>query len=459
MEKQGDRSRVNTRELVLDALLSMEREEAYSHVVIGGMLDKYNYLEIQEKAFIKRLTEGTLERRTELDYCINTVSSVRTEKMKPLIRELLRLSAYQILFMDAVPDSAVCNEAVKLAKRRRFGALQGFVNGVLRGLCRKKGQISYPDREKERSNWLSVCYSMPVWLIEKWDREQGRENTEKILAGLLQERPLTIRLQQSLTDQEREALRRELVQGGVQIREDAGLPYAWHLEKTEGMRAIPAFAAGRFTVQDISSMLAVEAAGIRPGDYVMDLCAAPGGKALLAAEKAGKDGRVLARDISGQRLALAQEAAARMGVENVIWEQWDASIADDTKREQADVVLVDVPCSGLGVIGRKRDIKYRITPEAIEGLVPLQRSILEQAWQYVKPGGVLLYSTCTVSRAENEEMRAWFLAHFPFHGESLSPYLPAAYRPACAKEGYLQLLPGTDGTDGFFMARMVRNSP
>ena len=457
MGKKGEKSRVNLREIVLDALLSIERGEAYSHVVIGGVLDKYNYLEIREKAFIKRLTEGTLERRLELDYCINTVSSVPTPEMKPLIRELLRMSAYQILFMDAMPDSAVCNEAVKLAGRRGFGALQGFVNGVLRGLCRKKGQIPWPDREKERLSWLSVRYSMPKWLIEKWDREQGTGKTEAILSGLLKERPVAIRLRGDMKEQEREALRMELEQSGIRVRQERDLACAWYLEKTEGMRAIPSFVEGRFTVQDISSMLAVEAAGIRPGDYVMDLCAAPGGKALLAAERTGPEGTVLAGDINGMRLALVKEAAERMGLKNITVRQWDAGIMDESKREAADVVLADVPCSGLGVIGRKRDIKYRITREAIEKLLPLQRGILKQAWQYVKPGGVLLYSTCTISRAENEDMRAWFLQHFPFHEESLVPYLPPVFRTESAQEGYVQLLPGIHGTDGFFMARLIRD--
>ena len=238
---------------------------------------------------------------------------------------------------------------------------------------------------------------------------------------------------------------------------DRDLACAWYLEKTEGMRAIPSFVEGRFTVQDISSMLAVEAAGIRPGDYVMDLCAAPGGKALLAAERTGPEGTVLAGDINGMRLALVKEAAERMGLKNITERQWDAGVMDESKREAADVVLADVPCSGLGVIGRKRDIKYRITREAIEKLLPLQRGILKQAWQYVKPGGVLLYSTCTISRAENEDMRAWFLQHFPFHEESLAPYLPPAFRTESAQQGYVQLLPGIHGTDGFFMARLIRD--
>lgn len=455
MKGRAGQGGVNARELAMDALLSIAKEEEYSHVVIGGILDKYNYLEIQEKAFIKRLTEGTLERRTELDYCIDNVSSVPVKKMKPLIRELLRMSAYQILYMDAVPDSAVCNEAVKLAGRRGFSSLKGFVNGVLRSLCRNKDDIVYPDRETNRAAYLSVRYSMPRWIIEKWDREQGQEKTELILQGLLEEKPVTVRFRNCHTDEQTEVVRQELADGGVRAVESGILPCAFYLERTEGMKNIPAFVSGRITVQDVSSMLAVEGAGIHPSDDVMDLCAAPGGKAIFAAEKAYK-GRVLARDISAGRLSLVEETVSRLGMENLTIQQWDATVLDPEQEGAADVVLVDAPCSGLGVIGKKRDIKYRVTPGAIEEVAVLQKRILEQACHYVKPGGVLLYSTCTISQAENEEVRRWFLDHFPFRADSLEPYLPKACHSDTTGQGYIQFLPGVHGMDGFFIARFVR---
>lgn len=448
---------VDVRETVLEALLAITREEAYSHVITGGMLDKYNYLPPQEKAFMKRLLEGTLERRIQLDYCIDAISSVPVKKMKPFIRELLRMSAYQLLYMDSVPDSAVCNEAVKLADRHSFHSLKGFVNGVLRNLSRKKEEIAWPDRERDRVASLSVCYSMPRWLIEKWDREQGRERTELILQGLLQERPVTVRLKKCLTEEEISSVREELESGNIRVQEIPDLPWAWHLERVEGIGNIPAFLVGKFTVQDVSSMLAVEAAGIREGNFVIDVCAAPGGKTMLAAELTGKRGHVLARDVSPEKLSLIEENRDRMGADNVTVEQWDAAVPDREKAGLADVVLADVPCSGLGVIGKKRDIKYRITPERISALVSLQRQILETVWQYVKPGGVLLYSTCTISREENEEMVEWFLAKFPFHTESLTPYLPKRFAGETAKKGYYQFLPGIQETDGFFIARFVRD--
>lgn len=455
MGRRQGQSSVNVRELVLDGLLAIEREQEYSHVVIGGILDKYNYLEAREKAFLKRLMEGVLERRITLDYAIDRVSSVPVRRMKPLIRELMRMSAYQILFMDAVPDSAVCNEAVRLAQQRGFHTLKGFVNGVLRSLCRNRDKMVWPDREQDRERYLSVRYSMPCWLIRKWDREQGREQTEGILEGLLAARPVTVRIRDGLTEEQRQAVREELEQAGIEVRESGLLPCAWHLEKSEGMRNIPAFSSGLLTVQDIGSMLAVEAAGIGPDAFVMDVCAAPGGKTMFAAQKAYR-GRVLARDSSERRLALLEEARRRLGAENVTLEQWDGTLPDETRREQADVVLVDAPCSGLGVIGRKRDIKYRMTKQTVDTLAGLQKQILEQAQQYVKPGGVLVYSTCTISRAENEDVRRWFLDRFPFRAESLEPYLPEGIREETISRGYVQLLPGLYESDGFFIARFVR---
>lgn len=446
----------NIRELALDALLLIEQQEQYSHVVISGMLKKYDYLEGRDKAFFKRLVSGTLERQIELDYVIDSFSSTPTGKMRPLIRVLLRMSAYQILFMEGAADSAAVNEAVKLAQRRKFVSLKGFVNGVLRSIVRNKDKIHYPDAKKDKDNYLSVRYSMPRWLIEKWNRELGTEKTEAVLEGLLQERPVTIRLRSGLPKEEKEKVLKELTASGIAVQESGILPYAFYLSGTEGLLHLPAFRAGKFTVQDVSSMLAVEAAGIQGEDFVMDTCAAPGGKMLFAAEKAFK-GSVLARDVSEAKLLLMQENKERMHAKQVTLQLFDATKEDPAYYEKADVVLADVPCSGLGVIGRKPDIKYRATIEGLLELQKLQKQILEAVWHYVKPSGVLLYSTCTISRGENEEMAEWFLKEHPFHAESLDGFLPEKFSDDGTAKGQLQFLPGIHGTDGFFIARFIRN--
>lgn len=447
---------MNTRELVLDILLEIEKGNTYSHVLMRNVLDKYDYLAAREKAFIKRTVEGTLERRIEIDYILDRYSSTPVRRMKPLIRNLLRMSVYQILFMDGVPDSAVCNEAVKLAVKRKFQSLKGFVNGVLRNIARQRDSIAYPDREKEGLKYLSICYSMPEMIIAMWIAAFGQELTEKILKAMLAARPVTIRIKETLTEEEQEELLKAIEKAGIRLKKHPLLSYACELEHVEGVRSIPGFAEGLLTVQDVSSMLCVECAGIKNGDYVIDVCAAPGGKTVHAAIKAGEKGKVLARDLSEDKTAFIEENVERQGLKNVTTQVWDATLQDEANRESADVVIADLPCSGLGILGKKRDIKYNVTEELLTELPGLQKRILAAVWQYVRPGGALVYSTCTIHREENENVANWFLENHPFEREDISGFLPEALKEEAAKEGYLQLLPGVHETDGFFIAKFRR---
>lgn len=469
--------RSNSREIVLDTLLEIERRNEYSSGLLKDVMDKYNYLNINEKAFIKRVTEGTIERKLELDYLLNRFSSVPVKKMKPPIRCLLRMGVYQILYMNRIPDSAAINEAVKLAGKRSFQNLKGFVNGILRSIARQKAVLPYPDREKEPMLYLTVKYSMPEWIVEMWQHAYGREIAERLLEELLRIHPVSIRFRLGLDQKEIQDYIRKMGEKGVQVKPlswEASLPgetshpYVCRLTHMESVAALPGYADGAFTVQDMSSILSVEAAGIKTDDIVMDICAAPGGKSILACEKGG---RVLARDISDYKLMRIEENKARLRAERVETQQWDATVFDSDKKETADILLVDVPCSGLGVIGKKNDIKYNITKEKLEDLVSLQKEIIRNSWQYVKPGGVLIYSTCTIHEKENEAMYRWILREFPFAPESLEEYLPREIweqsrrlRTLCPavelsdkeQAGCIQLLPGYMETDGFFIARMRR---
>lgn len=429
----------NTREIVLDTLLALEKGEEFSHRLIKSVLDKYNYLEERDKAFIKRLTEGTIERRTELDYYLDACSSVPVRKMKPLIRCLMRMSVYQLLYMDNVPDSAVCNEACKLAQKRKFGSLKGFVNGVLRSIARQKDALPLPDEKKEPVMYLSVKYSMPVWLVELWTEAFGRDRTKEMLEGLLAIHPVSLRFRTDLSEAESKVLIEQMEQSGAVLTQSKLLPYLYTVKNTESISDLPGFHEGKFVVQDASSAMAVEAAGIKAGDFVLDICAAPGGKTMLASEKTGNKGKVLSRDVSETKVALIEENIARMGLENITVEVHDATVKDEEFCGQADVVLADVPCSGLGVMGKKRDIKYHITPEKIASIGELQKQIIESSWSYVKQGGVLLYSTCTVNPAENEQMAVWIVENFPFELEEEK-----------------QFMPGKDETDGFYYAKLRR---
>ena len=464
----------NIREIVLDTLLALEREQGYSHQLIRGVLHKYDYLDIRDKSFIKRTTEGAIERRIELDYHLDHISSVPTRKMKPLIRCLLRMSAYQMLYMDTVPDSAVCNEAVKLAGKRGFRSLKGFVNGVLRNLSKQKDRLPLPDRKREPVKFLSVKYSVPVWLVELWLSEYDEEITETLLQGLSEIQPVSLRFPSGRPEAEWGNRVEKLKSAGVDIKGSPYLPYIYLVEHTDNISLLPGYDEGEFTVQDVSSALAVEAAQIKDTDFVMDVCAAPGGKSILAAEKAG---RVLARDVTQAKTALISENIRRMGAENIQVQVYDATVFDEQYCGKADVVFMDVPCSGLGVMGKKRDIKYRMTPEDIKSLVGLQRRLVDNSWRYVKPGGTLIYSTCTIDSEENEAMVRYIARKLPFEPVSLEGILPAILweqnsrlqmlkrenlgeedEPLTAKEqaACIQLMPGYMECDGFFFARFRR---
>ncbi len=447
---------MDVRETALEILLEAEKTGAFAENLLRDALGKYDYENPRQKALLKRLTEGTLERLLTLDFCLDSVSSVKTERMKPLIRCLLRLSAYQILFLESVPDRAACSEAVRLAKKRGFSRLSGFVNGVLRSLAREKGSFVWPDARKEPVRALSVAYSVPEWIVSLWIGQYGQERTEKMLKALLIPRPVTIRFRSDITEKRREETVARFRERGITAERHPLYPGAWTLDGCEGVASLPGFSEGQFYAQDVSSMLAVETAGILPGMRIIDLCGSPGGKAVLAAEKAGREGRVLTGDISEKKTARIWENAERMRCENLEIRVWDAGRKQPGLEKWADVVLADVPCSGLGVLGRKKEIRYRVQPEDLMALRKLQREILTASADYVRPGGVLLYSTCTVNREENEEMVRFLTESFPFEAESLDPWLPECLHSRETKEGGCQLFAGDFNTDGFFMARLRR---
>lgn len=462
----------NIRELALDILLALDKDRDYSNRLIRAVLDKYDYLDGRDKAFLKRLSEGTIERQIELDYYLNRFSTVPTHKMKPLIRCLLRCGVYQLLYMDNVPDSAVCNEACKLAAKRGFKNLRGFVNGVLRTVARNRDRLPMPDEKKEPVQYYSVRYSMPEWIVELWLGEWGTEITQRLLEGLLKVHPVSLRFRTELSEADGKEARRKLEECGAVLSGSSILPYCCFLEHADNITRLPGYEEGTFTVQDVSSALAVEAADVKPGDFVIDVCAAPGGKSILVSEKAG---RVLARDVSEEKVALIRENAERMRAENIEVQIYDGTRTDPALAGQADVVLLDVPCSGLGVIGKKRDIKYRAARERLEGLVKLQKQIVAASAGYVRPGGVLIYSTCTIHRAENEDMVRYIERELGFWPESLEGALPdalLAQKREIAELGRkagvsaqltdseeascIQLLPGFMETDGFFIAKFRR---
>lgn len=455
-------SGVNSRELIATMLLSISREEEYSHILIRNVLDKYDYLDTKEKAFIKCVTEGCVERRIELDYIIDSFSKTPVRKMKPFIRELMRMSTYQIVFLDKVPDSAAINEAVKLAKKKGFTGLSGFVNGVLRNVSRDGKNVKYPSKDTKENR--SVVYSMPEWIIDELDSYIGKEKADRVFEAFLETRPVIARISSRLSEEESTSLIKEIEDSGVEVCNHNYLSRCLILKHLNGVNSLPGFGDGRLTIQDISSQLAVSLAGIKEGDTVVDVCAAPGGKSIFAAELAGDKGRVISRDLNTYKTAQIREAALRMKVTNIDIEEWDATEFDSSLEGKADVVIADLPCLGLGVIGRKRDIKYRTLPTDIKEITRIQRDILSVVSKYVKKGGTLIYSTCSVSRAENVDNAEWIEKKLGFKPVDLTSRLSNAIisdvvansDEASIRNGRLQLLPGLYESDGFFVSCFVR---
>ena len=443
-----------TRELVLGVLLEVTRDGEYSHISLRNVLMKYQYLDKRDRAFITRVVEGTLEHMIEIDYIINQFSKVKVNKMKPVIRNILRSAVYQLKYMDSVPNSAACNEAVKLATKKGFASLKGFVNGVLRNIERNLDNITYPEGAN-LVEYLSVKYSMPEWILKKWLAQYDRETVETMLADFQKEKPTTIRLNRNVTT--KEELVQSLEKQGVHVENHPYLADALWITSYDYLADLDSFQKGAFYVQDISSMLVAHLTNPKEGDVVIDVCAAPGGKSLHMAELLRGTGHVEARDLTDYKVNLIWENIERSGMKNIEAVRQDATIFDEESVEKADIVVADLPCSGLGVLGKKTDLKYKMTEQTQKDLVTLQRDILSKVKSYVKPGGTLIYSTCTIHEAENVGNVHWFLKENPeFELVSIEESLCDELKASVEEKGCLQLLPGIHESDGFFIAKLKK---
>lgn len=446
----------NPREEVLLLLMDIDRKKVMSSQGLSNLLLRHQFDSKQDRAFMTRLLEGTLEQQIYLDYVLNQFSSKKMNKQKPLIRCLLRMSLYQILFMEQVPESAACNEAVKLAKKKGFHSLSGFVNGLLRNIVRKKEEITLPDETKSPYEYLSVRYSIPQWILEKWRESYDYDTVKKMAAGSIRNPETCVRVNLSRTTTEE--VTKRLEEEEVKITKGAYLPYILKIKGYDSLSRLSVFREGMICVQDESSAMVGQIADPGKDDFVVDVCSAPGGKSLHVADrilaKKGQ-GKVLSRDVSDYKTELIEDNIERCGFSNMETEVFDGTELDKNLIEKADLVLVDVPCSGLGILARKNDIKYNTSAERIEELIPLQRTILKNASSYVKPGGIMIFSTCTVTEEENDGNRSWILENLPFEAVDFSEQVPEPLKEE-ARKGYLQLLPGVHETDGFYIAKFRR---
>lgn len=438
---------INLRNMVLNMLLEID-DKKQSHIVLKETLDSHKHLEKNQRAFVTRLFRGTIERQIELDYIIDAFSKTPTGKMKKVIKYILRMSVYQLKYMDSVPVSAVCNEAVKLTAKRKFVGLKGFVNGVLRNIAKNIDSVEYPKNEEEM---LSVKYSVPQWIIDMWTRQYGKEQTVKMLSGLYSRTETTVRCNESKAPVE--DIIKSLKYADVEVKKSEIYDKALFISNYNSLTDLDVFNSGMITVQDLSSIMVGLAANPKEGDYVIDVCAAPGGKTLHISEMMNRTGTVEARDLTKYKVNLINDNIKRLGNKNIITKVMDATVMDEKSIEKADIVIADLPCSGLGVINKKSDIKYNVSKEQILELVKLQRKILTVVSKYVKKGGTLIFSTCTVNKYENDENVEWIEKNLPFKPLSLGENFPEI---TDRRKNHVQIFTGDYGMDGFFISKFIK---
>ena len=445
------------RETALKALYETEVKDAYSNLVLKKLL-RDRQLEPRDRAFVTELVYGTVTRKLTLDWVISRFSKVKLKKLSNWVLQILRLGAYQILFLDRVPPSAACNTSVELAGRYAKQS-KGFVNAVLRNIARNRDGIDFQDIDAQSTaERFSIKYSFPEYLAGEWITAFGEEFAGTLLESLLERPDFSVRINTLKTT--REALVDELGQNGIEAVPGRFLDEALYLRNVSDISGLDAFIEGKMTVQDGSSMLAVKVLDPAPGERILDVCAAPGGKTTHIGQVMKNKGHIDAWDIHEHKIGLIGENARRLGVEIIEASQRDALRPLEEAKGMYDRVLVDAPCSGTGIIRRKPDIKWKRKKEDFSSLVEIQKKILYNSSMYVKPGGVLVYSTCSLDERENEQIIAGFLSeNGNFARESLKGRLPGTLNEKeGTEEGILRLYPHIDGTDGFFIARMRRIS-
>lgn len=444
---------INPREVAADALSEIINSTAYSNITLRKYLRLNGAMPRKDKAFVTQIVNGTLRNIIFIDHIISCYSNTEIKKMKPYILSVLRISVYQIVFMDRVPDSAACSEAVSLVKKRGFVFLKGFVNGVLRTIVRNKNEFVLP--EKGTPEYLSVKYSYPIWIVKMWLAKYDFETVEKMCAvnNMAPDVCLCVNSLKTTTDE----LMNRFNRIGVSVKEGHYCNNAVHIKGSSNLAETEMYKTGLFHVQDESSMLAVNVLNPQPGQSVIDVCAAPGGKSFLIAEKMKNKGCLISCDVHQHKLDLMNETRDRLGIKIMNTKIRDAAVIHESDTEKYDKVLIDAPCSGLGLIRKKPDIKINKKGEDIDSLIKLQAEILEASSKYVKVGGIMVYSTCTVSKKENELNVIKFLNNNTnFEIIDIKEYLPEGLQDYVV-DGMIQLLPGIHETDGFFIAAMRKN--
>ncbi|MEW6227413.1 MAG: 16S rRNA (cytosine(967)-C(5))-methyltransferase RsmB [Bacillota bacterium] len=452
-------NRKTAREAALLALLEIDEQGAYAAIARDRALASAGLSE-RDRALATELIYGVTKYRKTLDHIIGTFASRPVAQMDPPARNVLRLGAYQVFYLTHVPPPAAVSESVKLARVRGHEGMAAFVNAVLRAMVRDPGKVRFPDAATEPVAHVAVKYSHPEWMVSRWIERFGLEEAMRLCDANNERPPVTIRLNVLKVTQAQ--VMDSLAAAGIAARPSRYVPEAIEVQDGADLFLHPLYRDGAFFVQDTSSMLVAYVLDPEPGDTVLDLAAAPGGKATHMAERMGDRGTVVAVDIHEHRTRLVEQNADRLGLRSI-----KAVCADATKLPPAvtcvsfDKVLVDAPCSGTGVLRRRPDLRWHRQPKDLEELVPLQVSLLSSGAERVKPGGAIVYSTCSIEPEENSLIIKDFLkGHEDFSPDPALPYLPDTFSSVFPRTGlpFVETLPHIHGMDGFFIARLIRSA-
>lgn len=435
---------MDVRQAAFMSLMRCEKENKFSNIELDSAIKKYGFSG-QDRALFTTLVYGVIERRISLDYYIASFSSIPIEKLEPKILCILRLGFYQIIYLSRIPDSAACNESVKLAKLYSHKGAHGFVNAVMRALTRSKQSLPSPDRDKDYIGYLSIEYSIPAWLCKMWIAAYGESNAEKIMLSMCSNPKITLRTNTLRIT--RENLLEKLSESSIKASPTVHSPYGIRLDERVPVSELEALRKGLCFVQDEASQICASALGAMPGDTVLDCCACPGGKSFSLAMDMKCEGTLESFDLHQSKLSLISSGAEKLGITNIKTAVRNASKFDESAEKRYDRILCDVPCSGLGVIAKKPDLRHK-SPSDFKRLPEIQYSILENSARYLKHGGVLVYSTCTLNPEENEKVVSRFLEiHKEFEpcGDKMPEEKPMR-----------TIFPYDFGTDGFFIAKIKK---
>lgn len=444
--------KVNIRLLSVKALSDINRNNAYANLTLQKYITN-NKLDDLDRRFFTELVYGTLRRLNYLDAIIEHLTKRKIKKLSSMVVEILRIGIYQIIYMDKVPESAAVNEMVNISKKLTKG-LNSFVNAILRNVIRRREELTIDQLSHNQEEKISYLYNQPQWLITMWIKEFGVAEIESLCAWFNETPTLTARINELKTtiEIEEEAFKK----AQWDISKSSKLKEAIYINSHKGSLDKSSFLEqGRITIMDEASMVVSHVVDPQEGELILDCCAAPGSKTLHLATLMKNNGRIIAGDIHEHKINLINENANRLGVSIIEAQQHDATNLPECYESKFDRVLVDAPCSGLGILQKKLDMRWRKKEAEVNRLPDLQLQILESAAKTVKADGILVYSTCTINKRENIDVIDTFLkTHKEFSLEDAKPYIPF---PLETKEKTVQLLPHRDHMDGFFIARLHKD--